>query len=58
MQMNGLYLVIASACILILAYRFYGAFIAAKVLTLDRHHEQPLRLFMMTVMTMYLQTNG
>ena len=25
-----IYLVIASACILILAYRFYGAFIAAK----------------------------
>ena len=25
--MNGIYLVIASACILILAYRFYGAFI-------------------------------
>lgn len=35
MVMNGIYLVIASACILILAYRFYGAFIAAKVLTLD-----------------------
>ena len=30
MVMNGIYLVIASACILILAYRFYGAFIAAK----------------------------
>jgi len=28
MVMNGIYLVIASACILILAYRFYGAFIA------------------------------
>ena len=30
MVMNGIYFVIASACILILAYRFYGAFIAAK----------------------------
>lgn len=43
MVMNGIYLVIASACILILAYRFYGgAFIAAKVLTLDQY--RPTRL--------------
>ena len=37
MVMNGIYLVIASACILILAYRFYGAFIAAKVLRSEEH---------------------
>ena len=41
MVMNGIYLVIASACILILAYRFYGAFIAAKVMTLDQYRPTP-----------------
>ena len=41
MVMNGIYFVIASACILILAYRFYGAFIAAKVLTLDQYRPTP-----------------
>lgn len=39
--MNGIYLVIASACILMLAYRFYGAFVAAKVLTLDQYRPTP-----------------
>lgn len=39
--MNGIYLVIASACILMLAYRFYGAFLAAKVLTLDQYRLTP-----------------
>jgi len=33
--MNGLSLVIGAACFLMLAYRFYGAFLAARVLTLD-----------------------
>lgn len=33
--MNGLSLVIGAACVLMLAYRFYGAFLAAKVLTSD-----------------------
>ena len=37
---NGIYLVIAPR-ILILAYRFYGAFIAAKVLTLDEYRPTP-----------------
>ena len=41
MVMNGIYLVIASACILMLGYRFYGAFIAAKVLTLDKYRMTP-----------------
>ena len=35
--MNGLYLVIISALVFVLAYRFYGAFIAAKVLTLNQY---------------------
>ncbi len=39
--MNGVYLVIITACVLILAYRFYGAFIAAKVLTLDQFKTTP-----------------
>lgn len=39
--MNGVYLVIITACVLILAYRFYGAFIAAKVLTLDQYKTTP-----------------
>jgi len=33
--MNALTLIVASALILMLGYRFYGAFIAAKVLALD-----------------------
>lgn len=39
--MNGVYLVIITACFLILAYRFYGAFIAAKVLTLNEFKVPP-----------------
>jgi carbon starvation protein len=33
--MNSVVLVITAACVLVLAYRFYGAFMAAKVLALD-----------------------
>lgn len=33
--MNAIYLVIIAALVLTLAYRYYGAFMAAKVLTLD-----------------------
>ncbi len=40
-QMNGIYLVIGAACFLILAYRYYGAFIAAKVLTINKYKETP-----------------
>ncbi|AEF93844.1 carbon starvation protein CstA [Desulfotomaculum nigrificans CO-1-SRB] len=39
--MNGLTLVIGAALFLILAYRFYGAFMAAKVLTLDASRVTP-----------------
>lgn len=39
--MNGVYIVIITACFLILAYRFYGAFIAAKVLTLNEFKTPP-----------------
>ena len=37
MEMNGLYLVIASALILVIAYRLYGSFVAAKVLTVNQY---------------------
>ncbi|KLU63194.1 carbon starvation protein A [Peptococcaceae bacterium CEB3] len=39
--MNALTLVIAAACILLLAYRFYGAFIAAKILVTDETRQTP-----------------
>lgn len=39
--MNGLTLVILSACIYALAYRFYGAFIATKVLMLNSGRTTP-----------------
>lgn len=41
MEMNGLYLVIASALILVIAYRLYGSFIAAKVLTVNQYRTTP-----------------
>ena len=39
--MNGLYLVIISALVFVLAYRFYGAFIAAKVLSVNQYKVTP-----------------
>lgn len=39
--MSAIALVIAAACIYVLAYRFYGAFIAAKVLALDESRRTP-----------------
>lgn len=39
--MNGLFVVIISALILVLAYRFYGAFIGAKVLTVNQYNVTP-----------------
>ncbi len=39
--MNGLYFVIISALVFVLAYRFYGAFIAAKVLTVNQYKVTP-----------------
>lgn len=41
MEMNGLYLVIASALILVIAYRLYGSFVAAKVLTVNQYRTTP-----------------
>lgn len=39
--MNSIVLVIIGALVLVLAYRFYGAFMAAKVLTLDETRQTP-----------------
>ncbi len=39
--MNAIYLVIIAALVLTLAYRYYGAFMAAKVLTLDAGRTTP-----------------
>ncbi|SUP42745.1 carbon starvation CstA family protein [Veillonella criceti] len=41
MEMNGLYLVIVSALVLAIAYRLYGSFIAAKVLTVNQYRTTP-----------------
>lgn len=39
--MNAIYLVIVAACFLILSYRFYGAFLKAKVLAIDETRLTP-----------------
>lgn len=39
--MNGLYLVIIAALVLSICYRYYGAFMKAKVLTLDANRPTP-----------------
>ncbi len=38
---NALWLVVAAACFYVLAYRFYGAFLAARVMTLDDQRVTP-----------------
>jgi len=40
-KVNALWIVTAAACFYILAYRFYAAFIAAKVLALDSRRSTP-----------------
>ncbi|MBC9784771.1 carbon starvation protein A [Heliobacterium chlorum] len=39
--MNAIYLVLGAAFVFVLAYRYYGAFIAAKVLTIDESRITP-----------------
>ncbi|MBI5191722.1 MAG: carbon starvation protein A [Nitrospirae bacterium] len=39
---NALWLVVAAACVFIIAYRFYGSFLAAKVMSLDDSRETPV----------------
>ncbi len=40
-HVNAMWLVIAAACTYLIAYRFYGLFIATKVLRLDRNRHTP-----------------
>lgn len=43
--MNAIYLVLGAAFVFILAYRFYGAFIVAKVLAFDQSRPTPAQQF-------------
>ncbi len=40
-NVNALWLVVAAACIYVIAYRFYGAFLSTRVLSLDASHVTP-----------------
>ncbi len=40
-KVNGLWLVVAAACIYVLAYRFYGRWIARRVVALNNRHVTP-----------------
>lgn len=44
-NVNSVWLLIAAVCIYTLAYRFYSAFIAAKILSLDDKNTTPSELF-------------
>ena len=37
-KVNGLWLVVAAACIYVLAYRFYGRWLARQVVGLNNQH--------------------
>jgi carbon starvation protein len=43
--MNSFPIMVGALCVLAIGYRYYSAFIAAKVLTLDASREMPSRLF-------------
>jgi len=40
-KVNGLWLVVAASCLYVLAYRFYGRFLATRVLNLDDQRRTP-----------------
>ena len=40
-KVNGLWLVVAATCIYVLAYRFYGRWLAKRVVELDNHRVTP-----------------
>jgi carbon starvation protein len=40
-KLNGMWLVVAAVCVYLVAYRFYSAFVAAKVLALDNSRATP-----------------
>src|SRR2546426_7748062 len=39
-KVNGLWLVVAAACFYVLAYRFYGRFLARRVVELDNRRSE------------------
>ncbi|MBK1971183.1 carbon starvation CstA family protein [Campylobacter sp. TTU_617] len=43
-KVSALYLVVSAVCIYMIAYRFYGRFVAYKVLELDRNRATPARV--------------
>ena len=43
--MNALYLLVVALCIMVIAYRYYSAFIAAKVIALDDSRRTPAHEF-------------
>ena len=40
-KVNGLWLVVAASCFYVLAYRFYGRFLARRVMELDDRRRTP-----------------
>src|SRR5512139_3319502 len=40
-KVNGLWLVVAAACVYVLAYRFYGRWLARQVVGLNNQHVTP-----------------
>jgi carbon starvation protein len=40
-KVNGLWLVVAAACIYVLAFRFYGRWLAKQVVELNNQHVTP-----------------
>ena len=44
-QVSAVWMLVAAVCLYLLAYRFYSAFIAAKILALDDRHRTPAELF-------------
>ncbi|MEW6584379.1 MAG: carbon starvation CstA family protein [Nitrospirota bacterium] len=42
-KINALWLVVAAACFYVITYRFYGSFLAAKVLVLDEKRQTPAK---------------
>lgn len=43
-KVSALYLVVSAVCIYMIAYRFYGRFVAYKVLELDKNRATPARI--------------
>src|ERR1051326_7693182 len=56
-KVNGLWLVVASVCFYVLAYRFYGRFLARRVLELNDARLTP-RIVFRTVPTLSRRTVG